>query len=99
LDILPALHASRIIITEYGRKFDFIEMRWALGSIKKRILWDYRIGKELVSWRPKFQNELIYTKNGPNQIIKHPYRVAISPDGNLLAEGGAGEIMLKKIDF
>ncbi len=98
LDMLPSLHSSRIILTEYGRKVDFIDWRWALGSAKKRIIWDCRTGQELVSWRPKYQNETVFFKDGSKNIYKHPYRIAIAPNGKLIAEGGAGEIILQRID-
>jgi hypothetical protein len=52
-----------MILIEY-KKYDFIELRWALGSVKQRIVWDYRMGKELVSWTPKFQNETIHFAPG-----------------------------------
>lgn len=99
LDILPALRSSRMILIEYGKKFDFIELRWALGSVKKRIVWDYRMGKELVSWSPKFQGETIHFANGSTHTNKQPYRIAISPDGNFIAEGGADELFLSKIEY
>jgi WD40 repeat protein len=99
LDILPALRSSRMILIEYSKKFDFIELRWALGSVKKRIVWDYRMGKELVSWSPKFQSETIHFTNGSTHTNKQPYRIAISPDGNFIAEGGADELFLSNIEY
>ncbi len=98
LDMLPSLHSSRIILTEYGRKFDFIELRWALGSVKKRIVWDCLTGQELASWRPKFQREKVSFRDGSANIYGHPYRIAISPDGRFIAEGGAGEIFYQRIE-
>jgi hypothetical protein len=98
LDILPALRSSRIILIQYGKKFDFIDLRWALGSVNKRIIWDYRLEKELDSWSPKFQHETMRFANGSTRTDKQPYRVAISPDGNLIAEGGAGELLLSEIE-
>jgi hypothetical protein len=96
VDIRTALHAKRAILSDYGRKLDWIDFFWALGSFKRRAVWDFDTGKELVSWHPKSQTVL----TGDYQNIGHrePYRFAISPDADYVIEGGAGSVALYKIE-
>jgi len=91
-------HASRVVVTEYGRKVDFVDWRWALGSLRRRVVWDYRSGKELVSWRPRSQN--VISGDAPSNPVPRPepYCFAISPDGEYILEGGAGILTLYKIE-
>jgi hypothetical protein len=87
-----ASQSSRIVITNYGRKIDFVDWRWALGSLQKRVVWDFESGRELVSWRPKVQNL------PPKGYFLDPYVFDISPDGQYIVEGGDGAITLYKIE-
>jgi hypothetical protein len=97
LDIQPALYAPRIVLSNYGRTFDFINLRWAVGSLRKRIIWDIQTGQEIVSWQPKIEETIIGTSEF-RQVVRKPYRFAISPDGEYIIEGGAGELILRKIE-
>jgi WD40 repeat protein len=95
LDIAAALHAPRVVLTDYGRAFDFIDFRWTLGSIKNRIVWDFGTGKELVSWHPRSQSVIVA---GPTRRVGRPYVFDISPDGDYIVEGGAGTVSLYRIE-
>jgi hypothetical protein len=83
------------VLSEYGRIPDFIDFRWALGSLHKRTVWDFRTGKELASWHPKTQ--LTHELGSPSGR-KEPYPFAISADGEYVAEGGSGILALHKIE-
>jgi len=90
-----ASRAPRLIVSEYGRISGFIDFTWALGSLHRRTVWDFRTGKEIASWRPKQQ--LIHgIGGGPPQ--EQPYAFAISADGEYVAEGGSGMLTLYKIE-
>jgi hypothetical protein len=97
--ISPALHARRIIASDYGRRkvpfsSDYVEI------FRRRVLWDFRTGKELVSWRPRFQSWEFQLYLDPSKPLKHvsePFKFAISPDGEYVAEGGSGGIQMYKV--
>jgi len=95
LEINPALHARRVVLSDYGRKFDFIYFRWYLGSLKNRVVWDFGTGKQLVSWRPKSQT--VFSRDGALGGTQ-PYAFDISPDGDYIVEGGAGTVSLYRIE-
>jgi hypothetical protein len=97
-NLRTAAHAPRVVVTEYWRKLDFVDWRWALGSLRKRVVWDYRLGKELMSWRPRFQD--VISGFAPLNAVPRPepYCFAISPDGEYIIEGGAGILTLYKIE-
>jgi hypothetical protein len=50
-----------------------------------------------VSWQPKIEETIIGTSEF-RQVVRKPYRFAISPDGEYIIEGGAGELILRKIE-
>jgi hypothetical protein len=85
-----ALHASRVVASDYRRRkvplsSDIVEV------FKRRVVWDFRSGKELVSWRPEFQSWDYQLELDPQKPLKHvhePFRFAISPDGQYVVEGG-----------
>ena len=95
LDVRTALRAKRAILSDYGRKLDG-DLQWVEGSLKKRAVWDFGTGKELVSWRPKSQT--LYSGEPRPYSDTGPYRFAISPDGEYVVEGGAGTLSLYKIE-
>lgn len=64
----------------------------------RRIVWDFRAGKEIVSWRPEFQSWEVPLRDGSTKRMHEPYRFAISPDGQYVAEGGNGILHLYKIE-
>ena len=95
LDFNAALHARRIVLSDTGKKFDFIDFGWVPGSLKKRIVWDFETKKELVSWSPKSQT--LITLERPLGWSQ-PYAFDISPDGEYIVEGGAGTVSLYRIE-
>jgi len=97
--IAAALHASRIVASDFKRRrmplsSDYLEV------LQRRAIWGFRSGKELVSWRPKFQSWDLQLDSDPSKPPKRqhePFRFAISPDGEYVAEGGAGGIQMYRI--
>jgi hypothetical protein len=95
-----ALHASRVVASDYRRRrvpfsSEIIEV------FQRRVVWDFRSGKELVSWRPQFQSWDYQLELDPQKPLKHihePFRFAISPDGQYVIEGGNGRLHLYKIE-
>jgi hypothetical protein len=84
--IRTALASSRVVISEYSKKLDWIDFRWYPGSVRRRTIWDYRSGKEVAHWQPKTQAD------------RQPYCFDISPDGEHIVEGGAGQFSLYRIE-
>jgi WD40 repeat protein len=95
LEINSSLHARRVVLSDYGRKFDFIELGWGLGSLEKRIVWDFGTNKDLVSWSPRSQKVITL---GRPLGWSQPYAFDISPDGEYIVEGGAGTVSLYRIE-
>jgi hypothetical protein len=87
--IQTAEKAKRAIITDYRRKFDWIDWVWETGSLKDRTVWDFSTGAAVVTWHPKTQ---------PTVMGSMPLEVAISPGGEYLLEAGAGVLTLYKIE-
>jgi WD40 repeat protein len=95
-----ALHASRVVASDYRRRkvpfsSEIIEV------FRRRVVWDFRSGKELASWRPDFQSWDYQIELDPLKPLKHvrePFKFAISPDGEYIVEGGNGIIRLYKIE-
>jgi hypothetical protein len=87
--IQTAINSRRVIISDYRRKFDWIDWVWRIGRLKDRTIWDFATAVPVVSWHPKMQGSLL----GPV-----PFEVAISPDGQLVAEGGEGILTLYEIE-
>ena len=91
-------------MSDYGRRLDG-DLQWDVGSLKKRVVWDFGTGQELASWHPKSQ-ALYLGEPKAVSVGRHagpywetgPYRAAISPDGRYVAEGGAGTLSLYKIE-
>jgi hypothetical protein len=101
IDIRPALRASRVVVSDFNRKLDLIDFFWYTSALKKRIVWDYQTGKELVSWKPQSQNIVLGYKSNTGYVdntLSQPFRFALSPDGHYIIEGGAGLLSLYKID-
>jgi hypothetical protein len=95
-----ALHASRVVASDFRRKK--IPFSYEYSQIfKRRVVWDFRSGKELVSWRPDFQAWDYQLELDPLKPLKHvqePFKFGISPDGEYIVEGGNGTIRLYKIE-
>ena len=99
-DVRTALRAPRIVISDYAKKLDFIDLFWYPGSVRKRVVWDLRAAKELARWKPKMQDAFIQVSPllQPTAPKSYPFRFDISPDGEYIVEGGTGVISLYKID-
>jgi len=50
-DIRTAHALSRVVILEYSKRLDWIELRWFPGPVKVRTIWDFRSGKVVGRWR------------------------------------------------
>jgi hypothetical protein len=87
-----ALHAQRAVLSDYGWGIDLEGLRARIGALKRRVIWDFKIGKELASWKPKWQ------KTRSTKELHEPYKFAISPDGEYVLEGGDGVLALYKIE-
>jgi hypothetical protein len=97
--VATAAQGSRIIVDEMQpiktRFYDYvIALVRMVQPATRRLVWDFRKGQELVSWRAEFQST---TKLAESQISE-PFNVAITPDGQYIAEGGNGIIRLYKIE-
>jgi len=86
-DVRTALGSPRIVISDYTKKLDWLDMVWYPGLLRKRVVWDFQSGKEIVRWKPKTQ-----------KVLAQPYRFDIAPDGEYIVEGGAGVVSLYKIE-
>jgi hypothetical protein len=92
--IATSSRGTRVVVSDYRRTkipFDY-EYK---TTFKGRYVWDFGTGQELASWYPGSQtypNVL-----APPKQITEPFRFAMSPDGQYIAEGGDGIIRLYKI--
>lgn len=66
--------------------------------LKRRVVWDFQTNTEIASWAPPTQTYDFYLGTDPPERIKEPYRVAISPDGEYIVEGGQGILRMYKIE-
>ncbi len=90
-----ATHAKRVVVSDYRRKkipFSYEHT----ATFNGRVVWDFGTGREIASWHPESQSYLLPSK--PPRRITEPFRFAISPDGNYIAEGGNGVIRLYKVE-
>ena len=84
-----AVHSSRIVASDYQRVM-YPPFSFEYGKLlKRRVVWDFRGSRELASWRPELQSYM-----GEEE----PFKFAISPNGQYVAEGGNGIIRLFKIE-
>jgi hypothetical protein len=92
--MVTAAHSSRIVASSNRRvRRPFFSDN--VGTVVDRqAVWDFRKGTELVSWRPKSQSYMDIN----NERVAAPFQVAISPDGEYIAEGGNGIVRLYKIE-
>jgi hypothetical protein len=91
-----AASAKRVVVSVYGVGFDFEDFAAKVGSLRRRVVWDFGTGKEVASWKPRWETFVI-DMNPPEEKWL-TYRFALSPDGAYLVEGGAGVIDLYRIE-
>ncbi len=89
-----AEHASRIVATDHRPKWN-LRFRENDNVVKRRVVWDFRSGAEVASWTPESQS---YSLPGLIPLVKELFVVAISPDGQYVAEGGNNTLRLYKIE-
>ena len=95
-----ATRATRIAATDVHRRkipFSYEYTR----VLKRRVVWDFGSGKELVSWCPQYQSYDFQLNRDPKKPLKHvheSFRFTISPDGQYILEGGGGALHLYKIE-
>ena len=58
---------------------------------RRRVLFDLRSGHRMSSWKPRIQQSTSPT------VLDWPYRCALSPSGEFLAEGGDGLLELYRL--
>ena len=101
-EIRTAIASSRVVISEYTRKLDWIDLCWYTGALRGRVIWDFRSGKTIARWKPKDQKVITGdygARSSPANVPQtRPYLFDISPDGGYIVEGGAGVISLYRIE-
>jgi len=65
-------------------------------ALLARVIWDFKNGKELLSWDPPLQTYRMRLINSPKLTQDH-FKFAISPDGGFVVEGGNGIVRLYRI--
>lgn len=91
--IAVAERSSRVVASDFrgiGVPFtdDFKEV------LRRRVVWDFKSGRELVSWKPELQPYDV----GLDRVGREWSAFAISADGEYIAEGGGGILRLYKIE-
>jgi hypothetical protein len=92
--IAVASYATRLIASEYRSKHIGFGLEFET-TLQGRYVWDFASGKELASWYPPF--ETYPNVFSAEKQVTEPFRFAISPDGQYVAEGGDGTIRLFRI--
>jgi hypothetical protein len=91
-----AAQSGRMVASDYR----YVPIRFTEDHkeiLKRRVVWDFRTGKELASWHPDSQS---YEDRGirPPMQIREPFKFAMSPDGQYVLEGGNGILRLYRIE-
>jgi hypothetical protein len=94
--LATAAHAKRVVVSDYKRMKVPFDHEYG-ATFQGRVVWDFGSGKELVAWRPESQSYADPFLTLPKPVTG-PFRVAISADGEYIAEGGNGIIRLYKIE-
>jgi hypothetical protein len=98
LPMAVATKATRLVASDYRRKLSLTSDDLFTAVLHRRVVWDFRIGKEIVSWHPLSQTYRLRSPEGQTKIVKEPWRFAISPDGNYIAEAGNAIVHLYRIE-
>ncbi len=91
--IMPASNAPRVIVSDL-RWHRWIVFDGGRSVVHRRTVWDYSMGRELVSWSPGSQT---YHDGWMHRVREEPFPCALSPDGKIVIEGGNGVLRLYKI--
>lgn len=88
--------STRVVFSEVGYVRGLIS-DWDTHPYKGAVVWDYATGERLAAWRPRTQT---WTEQGlrPPRKMAEPSQVAISADGQFVAEGGNGRLTVYKIE-
>ncbi len=96
--IVAAANAPRIIATDW-RYQPYIIMDGYTQILRKRVVWDFRAGKVLASWRPGKQRYTVPLPKFPKDDWRQsPFAFDLSPNGRYVAEGGNGVLRLYEIE-
>lgn len=87
--------STRVIFTESGYIPGIIP-DLDFHPYKGAVVWDYATGEKLASWRPETQTWTELGLRPPKKIVE-PSKFAISPDGQLIAEGGNGKLTVYRV--
>jgi hypothetical protein len=91
--------SSRIIVSNY-RYFRGPIRDLDRNVFRDLVVWDFAAERAVVSWRPQFQafGGDNYVDGRPPKRLDEMDKVAISPDGQFVVEGGNGVIRLYRIE-
>lgn len=91
--IAASVQMTRIVASDY-RRVPIPFSHEVKEVLKRRVVWDFRTGKELASWHPELQSYDI----GMKPVDREWFAFTISPDGQYVAEGGDGVLRVYKIE-
>ena len=94
--LATASHATRIVAENERRRKVLFDYEFRVVS-SGRFVWDFGTGRELASWNPESET---YAADfaGPGKRLTEPFRFALSPDGEYIAEGGNGKLTLYRVE-
>jgi hypothetical protein len=91
-----AAKAATAIITDL-RYQPYIIMDGGATVQRRRVVWDFKTGQEIASWRPGLQRYLMQLGKDKSDWYSSPFPFAISPNGQYVIEGGNGVMRLYEI--
>jgi hypothetical protein len=87
---------SRIVLSDY-RYIRGITEDSDMHQFRRRLIWDFRTGKEIASWVPDEQSFELQAKPGGPKIWKDLWQFSLSSSGKYLAEGGDAKLRLYQV--